>query len=84
MWGLFIEQAWISFAACGDPNKLGDLSPGVTWPQYENVPEQVLVFQKLDGSALGSTVGQGLHTEKDVDGRPVCDFIISEVAQFIH
>jgi hypothetical protein len=56
----------------------------VTWPQYENVPEQVLVFQKPDGSALGSTVGQGLHTEKDVDDRPVCDFIISEDAQFVH
>lgn len=40
------------------------------------------MFQTTDGSE--GKVGEGLHTEKDRDDRPICDFIISEDAQFIH
>jgi hypothetical protein len=52
--------------------------------------EEVLVFQKPDGSgefpngSFGVPVGQGLHVEKDPDDRPICNFIISEDAVFVH
>jgi carboxylesterase type B len=77
-----VQQAWISFASHLDPNALGKLSPGVSWPTYQHSSEQVLVFQTPDGAE--GKVGQGVHTEKDMDDRPMCDFIISEDAQFIH
>jgi carboxylesterase type B len=77
-----MQQAWISFASHLDPNALGKLSPGVSWPRYQHSSEQVLVFQTPDRAE--GKVGQGLHTEKDRDDRPICDFIISEDAQFIH
>ena len=77
-----VQQAWISFASHLDPNALGKLSPGVSWPRYGQESDQVLVFQTTDGSE--GKVGEGLHTEKDRDDRPICDFIISEDAQFIH
>ena len=77
-----VQQAWISFASHLNPNTLGKLSPGVHWPGYHHNTEQVLVFQLSDGSE--GPVGQGLHTEKDPDDRPMCAFIISEDAQFIH
>lgn len=76
-----VQKAWISFAANLDPNTLGELSPGVSWPRYYEDTEQVLVFQKPDGSA--GPVGQGLHTEKDPDDRPACDFIIANDADFV-
>jgi hypothetical protein len=52
--------------------------------------EEVLVFQKPDGTGefpnggFGVPVGQGLHVEKDPDDRPICNFIISEDAFFVH
>lgn len=79
---LVAQKAWISFAANLDPNSLGQLAPGVSWPRYYADTEQVLVFQKPDG--VSGPVGQGLHTEKDPDDRPVCDFIVAEDAQFLH
>ena len=79
---LVAQKAWISFAANLDPNALGQLTPGVSWPRYYSDTEQVLVFQKPDG--VSGPVGQGLHTEKDPDDRPVCDFIVAEDAQFLH
>jgi hypothetical protein len=57
---------------------------------YETGSEEVLVFQKTDGSGefpngtLGVPVGQGLHIEKDPDDRPICNFIIGEDAGFVH
>ena len=77
-----VQQAWISFASHLNPNSLGELSPGVSWPRYHHKSEQVLVFQLSDGSE--GQVGQGLHTEKDPDDRPMCDYIISEDPQFVH
>lgn len=76
-----VQKAWISFAAYLDPNALGNLSLGVSWPRYQVDTEQVLVFQKADG--IARPVGQGLHTEKDPDDRPFCDFIIAKDAEFI-
>jgi hypothetical protein len=73
-----------------DPNALGPLSPGASWPRYFDDSEQVLVFQKTDGSGeqangtLGTPIGQGLHVEKDPDDRPVCDYFISQDAAFVH
>jgi hypothetical protein len=52
--------------------------------------EQVLVFQKPDGSGeqangtAGTPLGQGLHVENDPDDRPVCDYFISQDAAFVH
>jgi len=85
-----VQQAWISFAAHLDPNALGPLSSDASWPRYFGNSEQVLVFQKTDGSGeqangtLGTPIGQGLHVEKDPDDRPVCDYYISQDAAFVH
>ena len=52
--------------------------------------EEVLVFQKPDGSgefangSFGVPVGQGIHVEKDPDDRPACDFIVANDAAFMH
>ena len=52
--------------------------------------EEVLVFQKTDGSgefpngSFGVPVRQGLHIEKDSDDRPICDFIVDGDAAFVH
>lgn len=85
-----VQQAWISFASHLDPNALGPISAGVTWPQWKEKTEQVLVFQKTDGSGeqangtAGTLVGQGLHTEKDPDDRPVCDYYAANDAVWVH
>jgi len=84
------QKAWISFASTLDPNTLGDLSPGVRWPRYQEHSENVLVFQRPDGSGeqangtAGTPVGQGLHEERDPDDRPVCDFYADNDAAFVH
>jgi len=84
------QKGWISFAATLDPNTLGDLSPGVRWPRYQRHSENILVFQRPDGSgeqangAAGTTVGQGLHKEKDPDDRPICDFYAANDATWVH
>lgn len=84
------QQAWISFASHLDPNALGPISPGVSWPRYRLDSEEVLVFQKPDGSGeqangtAGTPVGQGLHTEKDPDDRPVCDYFAANDALWVH
>jgi hypothetical protein len=73
-----VQKAWIAFATFLDPNALGSLSLGVEWSRYQL--EQVMVFQKTDGSGeqsngtAGTPVGQGLHEEKDSDNRSICDF----------
>lgn len=84
------QKGWISFASTLNPNALGDLSPGVSWPQYQEQSENVLVFQKPDGSGeqangtAGTPIGQGLHEERDPDDRPVCDFYAANDAAFVH
>lgn len=85
-----VQQGWIAFTSQLDPNALGDLSPGVGWPRYLESSENILVFQKPDGSgeqstgALGTPVGQGLHTEKDPDDRPTCAYYAANDAAFVH
>jgi hypothetical protein len=85
-----IQKGWISFASFLDPNTLGDLSPGVGWPSYQENSQNVMVFQKPDGSgeqgngAPGTPVGQGLHVEHDFDDRPVCDYYAANDAAFVH
>jgi hypothetical protein len=86
---LVVQKAWLSFAAHLDPNRLGDLD-GVDWPRYHIDSEEVLVWQKKDGSgefpngAPGVPVGQGLHVERDPDDREICDYIIANDAAFVH
>ena len=52
--------------------------------------EQVLVFQKPDGTGEyangigGVPVGQGLHIETDPDDRPACAYIISQDVTLQH
>ncbi|KAH9209813.1 hypothetical protein DL95DRAFT_413534 [Leptodontidium sp. 2 PMI_412] len=76
--GSTVQKAWIAFATFLDPNALGSLSPGAEWSRYQS--ENVMVFQKVDGSGeqangtSGTPVGQGLHEEKDPDNRSICDF----------
>lgn len=85
-----VQKGWISFASFLDPNTLGDLSPGVGWPPYQDNSQNVMVFQKPDGSgeqgngAPGTPVGQGLHVEHDFDDRPVCDYYAANDAAFVH
>lgn len=85
-----IQKGWISFASKLNPNSLGDLSPGVRWPRYQKHSENVLVFQRPDGSGeqangtAGTPVGQGLHKEKDPDDREICDFYAANDAAFVH
>ena len=87
---LQVQKAWISFAATLDPNSLGDLAPGVRWPRYQEHSQNILVFQRTDGSGeqangtLGTPVGQGLHEEKDPDDRPFCEFYAANDAAFVH
>ncbi|KAF8858473.1 alpha/beta-hydrolase [Acephala macrosclerotiorum] len=84
------QKAWISFASFLDPNTLGDLSSGVRWPSYQLHSENVLVFQRPDGSGeqangtAGTPVGEGLHKERDPDDRPICDFYAANDAAFVH
>lgn len=60
------------------------------WPEWESGSEQVLVFQKTDGSgeqadgAGGAMVGEGLHLERDPDDREVCDFYAENDAVWVH
>ncbi len=60
------------------------------WPRYQPHSENILVFQRPDGSgeqangAAGTTVGQGLHKEKDPDDRPICDFYAANDAARVH
>jgi hypothetical protein len=62
----------------------------VRWPRYQDHSQNVLVFQKPDGSgeqangAPGTPVGEGLHEEHDFDDRPVCDFYAANDAAFVH
>jgi hypothetical protein len=95
---LTTQKAWIAFASYLDPNALGEMAPNVTWPAYNSRTEQVLVFQKPDGSAARAgnagiedtrvggygVTGQGIHVERDPDDRPVCEFIIAHDADFVH
>lgn len=76
-----VQKGWLAFAAHLDPNALGDLGPGLKWPQYDRRTEKVMVFQLADGSH--GPVGQGLHVEKDEDDRPACDFIIAKDSEFL-
>jgi carboxylesterase type B len=76
-----VQKAWLSFAAHLNPNALGYISPGISWPQYRRNTEEVLVFQTTDGNQ--GPVGQGLHTEKDKDDRPACAFIIAKDLEFV-
>ena len=85
-----VQKGWISFASFLNPNTLGDLSPGVRWPQYQDHSQNVLVFQRPDGSGeqangtAGTPVGQGLHEEHDFDDRPICDYYAANDAAFVH
>ena len=87
---LQVQKAWISFASTLDPNTLGDLSPGVRWPRYQEHSQNILVFQRPDGSGeqangtAGTLVGQGLHEEQDPDDRPFCEFYAANDAAFVH
>lgn len=75
-----VQQAWIAFTACTNPNCLGDLSPGVKWPKYKADSAQVMVFETTNRDVGG--VGQGLHTERDTDDRPMCDYVTANDALF--
>jgi hypothetical protein len=77
-----IQQAWISFAARGNPNALGDLKPGIEWPRYHKIDDQVLVFQTPNGGA--GVPGEGLVVEADREDRPICEFFANNDAVFIH
>ena len=52
--------------------------------------EQVLVFQKTDGTGedangtAGVPFGQGLHVETDPDDRPACVYIVSQDVTLQH
>jgi len=84
------QKGWISFASTLDPNTLGDLSPGVRWPRYQEHSQNILVFQRPDGTGeqangtAGTPVGQGLHEEKDPDDRPICDLYAANDAALVH
>jgi carboxylesterase type B len=76
-----VQKGWIAFASHMDPNALGNLAPGLKWPQYGSEATEVLVFQTTDGTQ--GPPGQGLHTEKDKDNRPACDYIIAKDLDFL-
>jgi hypothetical protein len=61
---LTVQRAYLSFAANLSPNRLGDLAPGLSWPQYH---QGISLIPSIFPAPLAPTIWVFVQTTKHSD-----------------